>query len=89
MPLISGQVTADTTTPVLIHQTDADGCHMILEANCSTGQHVYLGPAGVSSTTGYIFDGGSNLEIDLPPGSALYGLANNNTVVISKLVHEA
>ena len=87
MPITSGQVTVNTIAPVLIHQTDADGTIIVIEANCSSGQHVYIGPAGLTSENGYIFDGGSNLDITMPPGSALYGLANNNTVVVSKLVH--
>ena len=88
MAIVAGQITVTTTAPVLIHQTDADGCDIILAADIGTNQHVVLGPPDVTVTTGLIFDGGSNLHFTMPPGSALYGISNNGTAVVSKLVSD-
>ena len=88
MALTAGQITVTAAAAVLIHQTDADGCDIILAADISPGQHVELGPAGVTVSTGFIFDGGSNLHLTMPAGSALYGIANTGTAIVSKLVSD-
>lgn len=88
MALIAGQITVTTAAAVLIHQTDADGCDIILAADISAGQHVALGAAGVTTSNGFIFDGGNNLHLNMPAGSALYGIANTGTATVSKLVSD-
>lgn len=88
MALVAGRITVTSVAAVLIHQTDADGCDIILAADISAGQHIALGPVGVTTSNGFIFDGGSNLHLTMPAGSALYGIANNGTVIVSKLVSD-
>lgn len=86
MAIVASQISVGTAAAVLIHQTDADGCDMILAADIGAGQHVCFGPAGVTSSTGYIFDGGRDIHFIMPPGSALYAIANSGTCTVSKLV---
>ena len=88
MALTAGQITVNSAAAVLIHQTDADGCTVTLAADIGAGQHVVLGPAGVTTSTGYIFDGGRDIHVMLPAGSALYGIANAGTCTVSKLVSD-
>lgn len=88
MALTAGQVTANSTSAVLLHQTDADGCDILVAADIGSGQHVCLGPAGVTTSTGYIFDGGRDIHFTMPAGSALYVIANSGTCTVSKLVSD-
>lgn len=86
MPIVAAQITVSNTAAVLIHQTDADGCDIVLAADISAGQHVELGPSSVTATDGFIFDGGTNLHFTMPPGSALYAITNTGSCIVSKLV---
>jgi hypothetical protein len=86
--IVAGQTTVNSSAAVLIHQTDADGCDIILAADIGAGQHVCLSPVGVTTSTGYIFDGGRDLHYKMPPGSVLYGIANSGTCTVSKLVSD-
>jgi hypothetical protein len=70
----------------VVHQADADGCKILLSLDAGSGTHIYLGDGAVTSSTGFIFDGSQLLQLDMTPGSALYGLAHNGTVIVSKLV---
>ncbi len=88
MAIVAGQITVTNTAAVLIHQTDADGCDIIVSADIGSGQHVELGAANVTAGTGFIFDGGSNLHFAMPAGSALYGITNSGTATVSKLVSD-
>lgn len=86
MPIVAGQITVGNVTAALIHQTDADGCDIVIAADISPGQHVELGPSAVTASTGFIFDGGSNLHFTMPPASAIYGITNTGSCTVSKLV---
>lgn len=86
MALVAAQISVDNSAPVLIHQTDADGCDIIIAADIGSGQHVCLGPSNVTTSTGYIFDGGRDLHITMLPAQALYGITNSGTSTVSKLV---
>ena len=87
MALVAGQITASTTA-ALFHQTDVDGCDLVIAADISAGQHVSIGPAGVTTANGFIFDGNNILHIKLPPAAALYVVTNTGTCTVSKLVSD-
>lgn len=88
MAIVAGQITVGHTAAVLIHQTDVDGCDIIISADIAENRHVSLGAANVTVGTGFIFDGGSNLHFTMPAGSALYGITNTGTATVSKLVSD-
>jgi hypothetical protein len=85
--LVAGQITASTTA-ALIHQTDADGCTISISADIGAGQHVRIGPLGVTTSNGFILDGQNILTIQLPPAAALYGVLVSGTCIVSKLVSD-
>lgn len=87
MALVAGQITASTTA-ALLHQTDADGCELSISANIGTGQHVYIGPLGVTTSNGFILDGQNIFYIKLPAAAALYGVTDSGTCIVSKLVSD-
>lgn len=87
MALVAGQMTASTTAG-LIHQTDADGCTISISADIGSGQHVRIGPAGVTTANGFILDGQNILTIQLPPAAALYAILVSGTCTVSKLVSD-
>lgn len=83
--LVAGQITASTTA-ALIHQTDADGCTISISSDISAGQHVRIGPLGVTTANGFILDGQNIMTIQLPPAAALYAITAAGTCIVSKLV---
>lgn len=87
MALVAGQMTASTTA-ALIHQTDADGCTICISADIGSGQHVRIGPPGVTTANGFILDGQNILTITLPPAAAVYAVTASGTCIVSKLVSD-
>jgi len=87
MALVAGQMTASTTA-ALIHQTDADGCTISISCDISAGQHVRIGPLGVTTADGFILDGQNILSIKLPPAAALYAVTATGSCTVSKLVSD-
>jgi hypothetical protein len=85
--LVAGQITASTTA-ALIHQTDADGCTISISADIGAGQHVYIGPIGVTTANGFILDGQNIMTIQLPPAAALYAVTASGTCTVSKLASD-
>lgn len=85
MPISSAQITL-TTSAALVHQADADGCHIVISNHEGTGSEAYLGAAGVTTSTGHRLDGKDSLNIVLTPGAAVYGVAASGTISISKIV---
>lgn len=73
-------------TPVLIHQTDADGCHAIFHQD---GNHTLIGPDSATvAATGYPLHAHVDFEMEMPPGSRIYAVATSGSVSFWKLVHE-
>ena len=85
MSITSAQYTL-TTTAQLIHQADADGCLITIANHAGTGSHAYLGAADVSSSTGHLIDGKQSISLVLTPGTAVYGITDSGTTLVSKIV---
>lgn len=82
MPITTSQVTVGTTR-VLLHQTDADGCDLVIHAGVSAGTHIHLGDATVTTANGYELDGHESLQISMPPTTAIYAVKDSGTATVS------
>ena len=78
MALISGQV-AVSTSAVLVHRADGDGARVSVHNDGGGAGHpVYLGPAGVTVSTGLHLAATEGHEhLRLEAGEALYAIASN------------
>ena len=88
MAITSNQVTC-TTSATLIVPSDPDGCSVIVK---NTGdKKVYLGPVGVTSSTGFELasTGTNTLELVLGPGEALYGITASGNCTVSYIASMA
>jgi len=72
-----------TAAAQLIHQTDADGCHIVVHTD---GNHIYIGPDGLTATNGYTLDAHVDFRIDMPPGTRLWALDTQANATLWKLV---
>jgi hypothetical protein len=84
VPITTSQVTVGTTR-VLLHQTDADGCHLSIHADVGAGSHIHIGGATVTTANGYELDGHDVFQMSLPPTSALYAIKDSGTSTVSIL----
>lgn len=85
MAITTGVYTV-STTPVLIHQTDADGCHAIFHQD---GNHTLIGANSATiATDGYPLHAHVDLEMEMPPCSRIYAVTESGTVSFWKLIHE-
>jgi len=83
---LSTAVYTVATTPVLIHQTDADGCHVVLHQD---GNHTLIGPDSATvAVSGYPLHAHVDFEFEMPPGSRIYGVTGSGSGSFWKLVHE-
>lgn len=74
------------TTPVLIHQTDADGCHIILHQEAN---HTLIGPdATTVATVGYPLHAHVDFGFYMPPASKIYAVTTSGSTSVWKLVTE-
>jgi hypothetical protein len=83
MALAHAQVTV-TTTATLLSAADAgrDG-QTVLVQNPTTGVNVYIGGAGVTTTSyGFLLQAGTAFAIDLQVGEALYGVVASSTQAV-------
>ena len=67
----------------LIHQTDADGCHIVVHTD---GNHITIGGDGLSPTTGYTLDSHVDFHLDMPPGTRLWAIDTQENATLWKLV---
>ena len=84
MPIVTAQIEVGTTR-VLLHQTDADGCHLSIHADVGAGSHVHIGDATVTTANGFEIDGHDVFQMLLPPTSALYAIQDSGTATVSIL----
>ena len=84
MPIVTAQIEVGTTR-VLLHQTDADGCHLSIHADVGAGSHVHIGGATVTTANGYQLDGHDVFQMSLPPTAALYAIKDSGTATVSIL----
>jgi hypothetical protein len=82
VPITTAQIEVGTTR-VLLHQTDADGCHLSIHADIGAGSHIHIGNATVTTANGYQLDGHETFQISMPPTSALYGVKDSSTATVS------
>lgn len=85
MPITTAQFEVSTTR-VLLHQTDADGCHITVHADIGPGNHIHIGDATVTTANGFELDGHDSLSFVMPPTSALHAVADSGTATVSVLV---
>lgn len=85
MPITTAQVVVSTTR-VLLHQTDADGCNIIVHADVGPGSHIHLGDSTVTTANGFELDGHDNLSFFMPPASSLHAVQGAGTSTVSVLV---
>ena len=86
MTVTAGQVTVDTTAggTVVYNNTTANPKRVILNV-ASGGQTVFLGPSGVTTTTGLALAAGDTVTIDLRGNDVVYGIVAATTQVVSHL----
>ena len=85
MPITTSQVTVGTTR-VLLHQTDADGCHINVHSDAGGGTDTFLGDVTVTASNGFELDGQTFIQLDMPPTSALYAITSSGTHTLSVMV---
>lgn len=85
MPITTAQVEVSTTR-VLLHQTDADGCHITVHADVGPGTHIHLGNGTVTTANGFELDGHQSLQFFMPPASSLYAIQESGTNTVSVMV---
>jgi len=75
-----------STTPVLIHQTDADGCHAVFHQEAN---HTLIGPDSETvATDGFPLHAHVDFEIEMPPTSRMYAVTTSGSTTFYKLIHE-
>ncbi len=85
MPITTAQIEVGTTR-VLLHQTDADGCHLSIHADVGAGSHIHIGNATVTTANGYELDGHVTFQISMPPTTAIYAVQDSGTATVSIMV---
>lgn len=79
MAVTSGQITVGTTATLIVSAVgNGERVHVFNEGGAS----VYLGPAGVTTSTGYELENRSGIELVLEPGESLYGVVATGTEVV-------
>lgn len=83
MPLSIAVYTV-STTPVLIHQTDADGCHIVLHQEAN---HTLIGDDSATvATVGYPLHAHVDFAFYMPPGTKIYAVTTSGETQFWKLV---
>lgn len=86
MAVSAAQVSVTTTaTALTTAETDSRSGESIAVTNTDASVAVYLGPAGVTSSTGYKLAAGASIGVDLDLGETLYGITASGTVVVGVL----
>ena len=74
----TSQVTVTTTATLLVTANRAD---QMVYLHSASGT-IYVGGAGVTSSTGYKMDNGDKLSMQLSDNESLYGIATAGTPVM-------
>jgi hypothetical protein len=72
MAISSTQVTIGTSATLLV-RADNDGCRVVIHKQ--KAHTIYLGDAGVTTATGFLFDHDGTVDISMRAGETLYGVA--------------
>jgi hypothetical protein len=88
MTLLAGQSVVSTSA-VFIYRADGDGSVVTLHNDSNGNGHpVYLGPAGVTVSSGLYLPGdGPYVDVRLAAGESLYAIASNAVSVSWLAVH--
>lgn len=81
MAIVTGKY-ALTATKQLIHQTDADGCHIYLHTD---GNHIVIGADSLTSANGYTLDAHVDFHFDMPPGTRLCAIDTQENASLWKM----
>jgi len=83
MAIQSGQLTV-TTSAQLVYQADADGAKIAIHNDQTGTADIFLGPAGVTSSTGFHLGAKEELDnLDMGPNDAIYAITDSGTVALS------
>jgi len=74
----SRQVTVGTAA-VALGEGLVTGSTFVLHADTTGNHDIYIGPVGVTTSTGLAFHGGSTLTINVPERVQLYAVTNSGT----------
>ena len=84
MALTHGIVSVGSTATLISAQVAGRDGQTVLVQNPSGGANVFLGGAGVTSTSyGYLVVGGSAFAIDLQDGESLFAVVASSTQSVS------
>ena len=78
-------VTTSTAAALTVTETDDRAGSSICVQNTDSTNPVYLGPSGVTSSTGFKLAAGAVAALDVEPGDTLYAIATGGTVVVHVL----
>jgi hypothetical protein len=80
MAIVSAQVAVSTTAAELTSGlTTAAGDSQSIAVQAPAAAILYVGPAGVTSTTGFPIAAGQTIALDLEYGERLYGILATGT----------
>ena len=79
--IYSGQQTATTSALALPSQALANG--VVITANAANTSTVYVGPSGVTSSTGYPLAAGQSISYALANLSSIYIIGTNTTDAVA------
>lgn len=87
MAVQNASVSVSTTAVLLSGTTDLSDQYDLRGQSVllNSPSVIYVGPAGVTSGTGYAITPGVEYAFDLGPGDALYGITASGTVVVPVL----
>ena len=85
MPITTAQISVSTSR-VLLHQTDADGCNISVHSDAGTGTDTFLGDVTVTASNGFELDGQTFIQLDMPPTTAIYAVQDSGTATVSIMV---
>lgn len=67
-------------TPVLLGVGNAGGSEIHLHADGSNSKDILVGPAGVTSSTGFLLTKGDEFQMYLPEGAHIYGVSSDGSL---------
>jgi len=83
MAISHAQVSVGTTATLLSLAVQGRNGSTVLVQNPSGGANVFIGGAGVTTTSyGYLLTGGSAFAIDIENGEAIYGVVASSTQTV-------
>jgi hypothetical protein len=79
--IYSNQLTVSLTAQALASQTFANG--VVLSSSANNTGNIYIGPVGVTASTGYLLVPGQAISYAVENSNVIYALGTNTTDVLS------